>query len=95
MPRRRGPSFIDRSLLYRYKIEFVIHYIFVFLPRIVSFEQTLHFPLFLILQIKMRMMAAGLNGAPLEIVTFREESAKEQGTGIAIRQKHLKEDYRV
>ena len=43
----------------------------------------------------MRMMAVGLNGVPLEIVPFREESAKEHDTGIAIRQKHLKEDYRV
>ena len=40
-------------------------------------------------------MAVGLNGVPLVIVPFREESAKEQDTGIAIRPKHLKVDYRV
>ena len=94
MPFCRRSGVIDRSLLYRYKIKFVIHYIFVLL-RIVSFEQILHFPLFLILQIKMKMMAVGLNGVPLEIVPFLEESAKEHDTGIVIRPKHLKEDYRV
>ena len=73
---------------------FLSSYFFVLL-RILSFEQTLHFPLFLILQIKMRMMAVGLNGVPLESVLFREEGAKEHDTGIVIRPKHLKEDYRV
>ena len=43
----------------------------------------------------MRMMAVGLNGVPLGIVPFREESAKEHDTGIVMHPKHLKEDCHV
>ena len=53
------------------------------------------FSIFLILQMKMKMTADGLNGVRLESVPFREEVAKEHDIGIVILPKDLKEDYRV